>query len=323
MADTMGQAAAMTGGYGNSYAQSVGQQAYQAQLDNLNDIAPELYAMALDRYNREGQDLYNQLGMVSDRENLDYGRYRDLVADYLTERDYLTGRYDSERDYDYSKYNNDRNLAYDKYYNDRAQNNWQAEFDREGDWYKDAQEASKTTTKYQGTSDFIKNDVEVPKVLAGVDNLTTVDTNLFDSNGKFMNAAVVGGTYDETEDGTPKAGKGTMTYNIGGKEIKVQTGTSPYTKDVNPDVKYGVMANGYQPDNIGGAKLVESDWEYPVNGQWVPVYETSDGTEWAYDAANNKYFQVPSDKKETDKKEDTVPKNQGGMSNRHDMISIS
>ena len=29
MMDTMGQAAALTGGYGNSYAQSVGQQAYQ------------------------------------------------------------------------------------------------------------------------------------------------------------------------------------------------------------------------------------------------------------------------------------------------------
>lgn len=56
MADTMGQAAAMTGGYGNSYAQSVGQQAYQASLDNLNDIVPELYAMALDRYNQKGQD---------------------------------------------------------------------------------------------------------------------------------------------------------------------------------------------------------------------------------------------------------------------------
>ena len=84
MADTMGQAAAMTGGYGNSYAQSVGQQAYQAHLDELNDIVPELYQLALDQYNREGQELYNQYGMLSDRENLDYGRYRDTVSDYLT-----------------------------------------------------------------------------------------------------------------------------------------------------------------------------------------------------------------------------------------------
>jgi hypothetical protein len=119
MGDAIGQASAMTGGYGNSYAQSVGQQAYQAQLDNLNDIVPELYAMALDQYNREGQDLYNQYGLVMDRENFDYGRYRDKVSDFLTERDYLQGRYDSERGFDYGKYVDDRNFAYGQYADDR------------------------------------------------------------------------------------------------------------------------------------------------------------------------------------------------------------
>lgn len=113
MADTMGQAAAMTGGYGNSYAQSVGQQAYQGQLQNLNDIVPELYSMALDQYNREGQELYNQYGLVADRENTDYGRYRDSVGDWQNEREYLTGRYDTERGFDYGKYVDDRNLAHD------------------------------------------------------------------------------------------------------------------------------------------------------------------------------------------------------------------
>ena len=104
MADTMGQAAAMTGGYGSSYAQSVGQQAYQGQLDNLNDIVPELYQMALNKYNQEGQDLYNQYGLVMDRENTDYGRYRDAVSDFLTERDYLAGRADTEKSFDYALY---------------------------------------------------------------------------------------------------------------------------------------------------------------------------------------------------------------------------
>lgn len=120
MQDTMGQAAAMTGGYGSSYAQSVGQQAYNAQLDKLNDIVPELYQMALDKYNREGQDLYNQYGMLSDRESLDYDRYRDVMSDWYTERDYLAGRYDSERDYDYGKYDSERKFAYGQYSDDRA-----------------------------------------------------------------------------------------------------------------------------------------------------------------------------------------------------------
>lgn len=118
-ADVMGQAAAMTGGYGNSYAATVGNQAYQASLQNLNDIVPELYQMALDRYNQEGQDLINQYGILGDRENTDYGRHRDTVSDWNTERGYLSGRYDSERNYDYGKYSDDRNFNYGKYSDDK------------------------------------------------------------------------------------------------------------------------------------------------------------------------------------------------------------
>ena len=101
MMDTMGQAAALNGGYGSSYAQSVGQQAYQGYLQQLNDKVPELYQLALDQYNREGDELYNQYGLYADRENQDYGRYRDSVSDYYTNLDYYTNdaRYKAEQDY--------------------------------------------------------------------------------------------------------------------------------------------------------------------------------------------------------------------------------
>ncbi|MEG0902254.1 MAG: hypothetical protein RSG96_09045, partial [Clostridia bacterium] len=42
MKSSMGEAAALTGGYGNSYAQGVGQQSYQQHLQGLNDMIPEL-----------------------------------------------------------------------------------------------------------------------------------------------------------------------------------------------------------------------------------------------------------------------------------------
>jgi hypothetical protein len=77
MADAMGQAAALTGGYGNSYAGAVGNQAYQAHLNNLNDIIPDLYQMAYNRDKQEGQDLYNQYGLLMQ----DYDRY---MNDYNT-----------------------------------------------------------------------------------------------------------------------------------------------------------------------------------------------------------------------------------------------
>lgn len=40
MMDTIGQASAMTGGYGNSYAAAAGQQAYQQNLDKLGEMVP-------------------------------------------------------------------------------------------------------------------------------------------------------------------------------------------------------------------------------------------------------------------------------------------
>jgi hypothetical protein len=84
MADTMGQASAMTGGYGSSYAQSVGQQAYQNSLDSLNDIVPELYQMAYDRYNQEGADMLNQLGVLDADHNREFD---DWEAGYNVAKD--------------------------------------------------------------------------------------------------------------------------------------------------------------------------------------------------------------------------------------------
>lgn len=80
MEDTLGQASALTGGYDNSYAQSVGQQTYNRYLEGLNDIVPELYAMALDRYTQQGNDMLAQYGLLMDRENQDYGRYQDAMS---------------------------------------------------------------------------------------------------------------------------------------------------------------------------------------------------------------------------------------------------
>jgi hypothetical protein len=104
MMDTMGQAAALTGGYGNSYAQMAGQQAYQGYLQGLNDKVPELYQLALDRYNQQGQDLYNKYGLLSEQDQTGYDRWTNQYNQWLNERDYLTGRYDTERSYDYGTY---------------------------------------------------------------------------------------------------------------------------------------------------------------------------------------------------------------------------
>lgn len=77
MMDTMGQAQAMTGGYGNSYAQGVGQQAYQNYMTGLNEQVPDLYQMALNRYIQQGDQMMDQYSMLTAQDAQDYGRWQD------------------------------------------------------------------------------------------------------------------------------------------------------------------------------------------------------------------------------------------------------
>lgn len=119
MMDTMGQAASLTGGYGNSFAQTAGQQAYHGYLQGANDMLPQFYEMALDRYKMEGDDLLQQYGMLADRENSAYSRYTDQLNQYYAELDRLQGTYDSERDYDYGRFQNDQAFDYGMYMDDQ------------------------------------------------------------------------------------------------------------------------------------------------------------------------------------------------------------
>ena len=65
MRDTMGTAAGLTGGYGNSYAQQVGNQAYQEHLTALNDKIPSLYEQALNAYLNEGDQMLQQYQLAA------------------------------------------------------------------------------------------------------------------------------------------------------------------------------------------------------------------------------------------------------------------
>ena len=116
MMDTMGQAAAMTGGYGNSYAQTAGQQAYQDYLTQLNNIVPELYQQAWNRYNQEGDELQNRLGLTQGMEDSEYAKYRDTVSDWNTAYGQASDEYWNQYNADYSDYANRLN-----YWNTLAQ----------------------------------------------------------------------------------------------------------------------------------------------------------------------------------------------------------
>jgi hypothetical protein len=415
MQNAMAQASALTGGYGSSYGQMVGQQAYAQQMQGLNNMLPELYQNALNQYINEGNELYNRYNMVANQENLDYGRYRDSMNDYLAERDYLNSIYNTEAERDYNRYLDERNYTYqtdrdaiadsryeqewaaseeqrlhDNAYQDKlfdynasrdeaadaqwreqfeygkaqdalaqenwqsqfeygkeqdalnnqyrqdafdyqkeqdkqaqdnwqsqfdygkeqdkqAQENWQAQFDAseeqrgiENERYDQALEDSKPTTKYEGEGIF--NGEEVPKQLAGVPGLTTTNPKFFDESGNFKSATIA--NIGKNEDGTDS---GYITWNIGGKEVTLQTGVNPYTNNTNKDVKNGAFDNGYQPDNVGGNALAETDMYDYINGVKTPVYQTDDGKQWIWDDSANEYLEYGEGEPTTSSKPTETP----------------
>lgn len=137
MQDTMGNAATLTGGYGNSYAVTAGQQAYNSYMSKLNDKIPELEQRAYERYKDEEDSAYKRLNTLIGLENTDYGRYRDSVSDYNTNREFEYNKskdalaqrnlqaqferdnYENDRDYNRRVYENDRDYAQSVYDSDR------------------------------------------------------------------------------------------------------------------------------------------------------------------------------------------------------------
>ena len=108
MEDTMGQSAWLTGGYGSSYSQSVGNQAYNEYLTQLNAQIPGLAQQARANWDAEGNRLLDRYNLALNAANTAYGQARDALGD----------------------------LRYDQEYNDnRAYQQWQMDRANQGDAY--------------------------------------------------------------------------------------------------------------------------------------------------------------------------------------------
>lgn len=140
MQDTMGQAAAITGGYGNSYAATVGNQAYQASLENLNDVIPELYQMAYNMHQDKGQNYLNQIGLYDKERAYEYGvwsdkagrldsdrAYAQSVADSLYGKEY--GAWNDNRTYSQTEHHNSENMRYQDIRDAIADEQWQKNYE--------------------------------------------------------------------------------------------------------------------------------------------------------------------------------------------------
>ena len=283
MQDTIGQAAAMTGGYGNSYAQSVGQQAYQGYLQQLNDKVPELYQLALDQYNHEGENMLNQYGLLSDRENTEYGRHRDSVADWLTERGFATDELHRAEEFDYSKH---RDTV--------ADSQWQAQFDEsvrqfEQEYQLKVEEIEEAKRHNLITEDQAQQQIDLAKQELAASIAASAARSSGGGGGGGGDTGNTGDSFTPytyaglTEDGESK-------FYRNGKEYTYETGVNPYTGTKNPDAKHGTFSNGYQPNNVNGKKLSKTGITDVVNGVTQNVWKDTKGNKWIWDGTQNKYL---------------------------------
>ena len=104
MTDTMGKAAALTGGYGSTYAQSSAQQAYDSYLARLSEVIPELQRNAYSIYKSKGDALLQQYQLLKSQEDSAYDRWRDSVTDWQKQVSAASDAYDTATAADLKNY---------------------------------------------------------------------------------------------------------------------------------------------------------------------------------------------------------------------------
>lgn len=129
MRDTTAQAAALSGGYGNSYAATVGQQVYNEGVADIMAMAPEYYQAAYQRYKDEGDTMFQNIGLAQSMDDAAYARYVDALNRAQSEYDTLYGR-------EYGEFLDQRNFDYqlgrDAVADKRYETEWEHQLEREG-----------------------------------------------------------------------------------------------------------------------------------------------------------------------------------------------
>ena len=233
MNDAIGTASALTGGYGNSYAASVGNQAYQSYLQKINDIVPELYQLAYNRYNQEGQDLKDQFNILNNQYNQEYDQYRDIVADRKNEMNRLSDAYYNAANLDYKKYSDQRDAAYDalkqerdydyKMYSDaynRALTNYEQDVDEYNSNLKLLIDAAKNGVDLSGLG-LDLGGINIGNVGVGVDAGT--EEELIRQHKQLSDSEYMAMAQENKSDSSPKQSEGESYYSSILKDIKGMT----------------------------------------------------------------------------------------------------
>jgi len=121
MEDLLGEISAFTGGIPSSYAISAAAQARENYSKRLNDIIPELYDDAYERYLDDIENKEKQLDILTALSDSEYKKYLDSLSQYNKDREYEYDRYNKDREYEAERLAYDEELAY-KRQQDRIEN---------------------------------------------------------------------------------------------------------------------------------------------------------------------------------------------------------
>ncbi len=108
LADAMGEAASLNGGYSTSYAQLAGQAAYTNTMKSADEKVLEFYKEAYDRFSDETDNIEDRLDILLEMDDAEWDRYVDMLEEYNEEGerlfDQLREMSDEEFDRFYSMY---------------------------------------------------------------------------------------------------------------------------------------------------------------------------------------------------------------------------
>lgn len=127
MMDTLGQASALTGGYGSSYANTAAQQTFQDYMTQLTGQIPTLRSQALSEYEAQGNALNTAYRLANDAYSRDYSQSQDDYNKWLASAQMAQDTYNTERSFDATNYQN----QLDYWYNLANQENAQYESNKQ------------------------------------------------------------------------------------------------------------------------------------------------------------------------------------------------
>lgn len=104
MADTLGKASALTGGYDSTYAQGAAQQAYYEYLRQLTALLPQLEENARERYENQGAALQQRYENKLEQQKAEKAAWEQAYDNWQQQLKAAQSGYDTAYDRDYNAY---------------------------------------------------------------------------------------------------------------------------------------------------------------------------------------------------------------------------